>query len=210
MDQLKIGRFIAEKRKRQNLTQAQLAEKLGITDRAVSKWETGKSLPDASSMLELCAILGVTVNDLLSGEVVSMENYNEQMEKSLIEMIRQKEQSDKRLLTMEIVIGLTSAVFFFAMIAVGIIFMMLEKPIWAFFLPVGVGIVQFIICVAFSLRIEQVAGYYECRKCGHRYVPTYKSVNMAMHMGRTRYMKCPECGKKSWQKKVISNKKQEN
>lgn len=205
MNQLKIGKFIAEKRKNQKMTQAQLAEKLGVTDRAVSKWETGKSLPDASIMLELCALLGITVNDLLSGEVVSVENYNKQMENSLIEMIRQKERSDKRLLTMEIVIGLTSTIFLFAMLAVGIIFMTLEKPIWAFILPVGVGFVQFIICMAFALRIEQVAGYYECRECGHRYVPSYKDVNLAMHMGRMRYMKCPKCGKKSWQKKVIGD-----
>ena len=210
MNQIKIGKFIAAKRKEQNLTQAQLAEKLGITDRAVSKWETGKSLPDASIMLELCALLGITVNDLLCGEVVSMENYNEQMEKSLIEMVKQKEQSDKRLLTMEIVIGLTSTIFLFAMLAVGIIFMTLEKPIWAFILPVGVGLVQFIICISFAIRIEQVAGYYECRECGHRYAPSYKSLNFAMHMGRTRYMKCPKCGKKSWQKKVIEDIKPEN
>ena len=203
MDQIKIGKFIAWKRKEQNLTQAQLAEKLGITDRAVSKWETGKSLPDASIMLEMCALLGITVNDLLCGEVVSMENYNEQMEKSLIEMVRQKEISDKRFLKMEIVIGLTSSFFFFAMIAVGIIFMLLNMPVWAFFLPVGVGLLQFIICMAFALHIEQVAGYYECAKCGHRYVPTYKAVSLAMHMGRMRYMKCPNCGKKSWQKKVV-------
>ena len=209
MNQLKIGKFIAEKRKNQKMTQAQLAEKLGVTDRAVSKWETGKSLPDASIMLELCALLGITVNDLLSGEVVSVENYNKQMENSLIEMIRQKERSDKRLLTMEIVIGLTSTIFLFAMLAVGIIFMTLEKPIWAFILPVGVGFVQFIICMAFALRIEQVAGYYECRECGHRYVPSYKDVNLAMHIGRMRYMKCPKCGKKSWQKKVISDIKPE-
>lgn len=205
MNQIKIGKFIAWKRKEQNLTQAQLAEKLGITDRAVSKWETGKSLPDASIMLEMCALLGITVNDLLCGEVVSMENYNEQMENSLIEMIKQKERADKRLLTMEIVIGLTSSIFLFAMLAVGIIFMTLEKPIWAFILPVGIGFVQFIICMAFALRIEQVAGYYECRKCGHRYVPSYKAVSLAMHTGRMRYMKCPKCGKKSWQKKVISD-----
>lgn len=209
MDQIKIGKFIAGKRKEQNLTQEKLAEKLGITDRAVSKWETGKSLPDASIMLELCALLGITVNDLLCGEVVSMENYNEQMEKSLIEMVKQKERSDQRLLTMEIVIGLTSTIFLFAMLAVGIIFMTLEKPIWAFILPVGVGLVQFIICMAFALRIEQVAGYYECRECGHRYVPSYKAVNLAMHIGRMRYMKCPKCGKKSWQKKVISDGKPE-
>ncbi len=209
MDQIKIGKFIAWKRKEKNLTQAQLAEKLGITDRAVSKWETGRSLPDASIMLELGGILGVTVNDLLCGEEVSMENYNEKIEKNLIEMVKQKEQSDKRLLTMEIVIGLTSTLFLFAMLAVGIIFMTLEKPVWAFILPVGVGFVQFIICMAFALRIEQTAGYYECRECGHRYVPSFKSVNLAPHMGRTRYMKCPKCGKKTWQKKVIGDGKTE-
>ncbi len=204
MDQIKIGRFIAQKRKEQNLTQMQLGEKLGVTDRAVSKWETGKSLPDASLMLELCALLNITVNDLLCGEVVSMENYNENMEKNLLEMVKQKEQADKRLLTMEVVIGLTSTIFLFAMLAVGVIFMTLKKPVWTFILPVGVGFIQFIVCMLFALRIEQVAGYYECRKCGHRYVPTYWRVNLAMHMGRTRYMKCPHCGKSSWQKKVLS------
>ncbi len=208
MDQSKIGKFIAERRKGQNLTQSRLAEKLGITDRAVSKWETGKSLPDASVMLELCGILGITVNDLLCGEPVSVENYNEQMENSLLEMVRQKEQSDKRLLTMEMVLGLTSTAFLFAMLAVGIIFMTLEKPIWAFILPAGIGLVQFAVCMIFTLRIEQVAGYYECRECGHRYVPSYKAVNLAMHAGRTRYMKCPKCGKKSWQKKVTGDGKQ--
>ena len=83
MDQVKIGKFIAQCRKRVNLTQMQLAEKLGITDRAVSKWENGKSLPDSSVMLELCDILGITVNDLLSGEVIAMDNYEKEMENNL-------------------------------------------------------------------------------------------------------------------------------
>lgn len=204
MDQNKIGRFIAEKRKEQTLTQAQLAEKLGITDRAVSKWETGKSLPDASIMLELCGLLKITVNDLLCGEVVSMENKNEITEKNLIEMVRQKEATDKRLLNLEIVIGVVSSLFLFAMIIVGTMFMEMEKPLWVFILLAGVGFAQFIVCMIFALKIEQSAGYYECRKCGNRYVPSFKNVNMAMHVGRTRYMKCPKCGERSWQKKVIS------
>lgn len=212
MEQIKIGKFIAEKRKEQNLTQMQLAEKLGITDRAVSKWETGKSLPDASIMLELCGLLKITVNDLLSGEVVSMENYNEKTERTLIEMVKQKEQADKRLLSFEIVIGIISTLFLLAMIAVGIVFMKMGKPIWTFVVPVVIGGVQFIVAMLFALRIEQVAGYYECAQCGHRYVPKYLSVNLAMHMGRTRYMKCPKCGRFSWQKKVLekdSNERKE-
>ena len=87
--------------------------------------------------------------------------------------------------------------------------MMMEKPLWTFFLPAGIGMAQFIVFAFFALKIEQVAGYYECKKCGHRYVPSYKAVNMAMHLGRTRYMKCPKCGKWSWQKKTINEEKNE-
>ena len=86
MNQLEIGKFIAERRKSVNLTQMQLAEKLNITDRAVSKWERGKAMPDSSIMLELCEILQITVNDLLSGEVVTMDNYNKELENKVIEL----------------------------------------------------------------------------------------------------------------------------
>ena len=204
MDQIKIGKFITEKRKEQGLTQNQLAEKLGITDRAVSKWERGKSLPDASIMIDLCSILKITVNDLLCGEVITMENYDEKTEKNLIEMVKQKEESDKRLLKFEIVMMTISSLFLAAMLAIGVVFMTMDKPIWIFFVLVGIGLIQFVIAAMFALKIEQVAGYYQCAKCGHKYVPKYGAVNMAMHLGRTRYMKCPHCGKKSWQKKVIS------
>ena len=201
MDQIKIGKFIAECRKKENLTQVQLAEKLGITDRAVSKWENGRSIPDASNMLDLCSILKISVNDLLCGEVVSMEKYNERTEKNLIEMIRQKEEADKRLLSIEVFIAITSIVILLVLLAAGIYVNMNDS---IRFLLIGVGFVQFVISMLFAIRIEQVAGYYECAKCGHKYVPTFISVNKAMHMGRKRYMKCPECGKKSWQKKVLS------
>ena len=203
MDQVKIGKFITKKRKEQGLTQEKLAEKLGITDRAVSKWETGKSLPDASIMLELCGLLGITVNDLLCGETGSIENYNERSEKNLVELVKQKKDADKRLLKAEIVIAVNSAAFLFAMLAVGIIFITMEKPLWTFFLSAGIGLIQFFIAMYFAVRIEQVAGYYECANCGHRYIPDYGSVLFAMHVNRTRYMKCPKCGKRSWQKKVI-------
>lgn len=82
MNQEEIGKFIAKCRKGKNLTQAQLAEKLNITDRAVSKWENGKSMPDSSIMLELCEILGITVNELLSGEKITMENSEKKLTKT--------------------------------------------------------------------------------------------------------------------------------
>ncbi len=203
MDVIKIGNFIADRRKKQNLTQMELAEKLNITDRAVSKWERGKSLPDASVMLELCKLLNISVNELLTGENLEMKDYNEQAEKNLLEMKKQKEQADKRLLTAEIWLGLFAALFLLAVVvSAGIA----TIPEWAKVLIIIGGLVVFFIVCFYLLRIEQVAGYYECQHCHHRYVPTYKQVNLAMHMGRTRYMKCPKCGKKSWQKKVLSDK----
>ncbi|MBQ5994383.1 MAG: helix-turn-helix domain-containing protein [Clostridia bacterium] len=201
MDQQKVGRFIAERRKLKKLTQAQLAEKLGITDRAVSKWETGRSLPDSSIMLELCELLEISVNELLSGEVIEMTNYNEKAEKNLLEMKKQKEEADKRLLRIEIAIGLLISVVFFALIFIASFAKMEE---WLRITLIIIGFIPFAVMVPFAIRIEQTAGYYECQKCGKRYVPRYLSVLFAMHVNRTRYMKCPECGKYSWQKKVIS------
>ena len=91
MNQIDTGKFIAGCRKEKGLTQAQLAEKLNITDRAVSKWETGKCMPDSSIMLELCNILGVTVNELLSGERIEINNYDEKVNENLIELKRKDE-----------------------------------------------------------------------------------------------------------------------
>ncbi len=205
MDQIKIGKFIAENRKKNGLTQMQLAEKLGITDRAVSKWETGKSLPDSSIMLELCSILDVSVNDLLSGEVITVDNYNKEMEKKLIEMVKEKEEADRRLLALEWVIGILSCI-----VLIVPIFIAAYAPIeqdWVRVLITVSGFIPAVVGICFAIKIEQVAGYYECKHCGHRYVPDLKAMWFAMHMGRTRYMKCSECGKRSWQKKVISKDK---
>ena len=201
MEQLKIGKFIAECRKKNGLTQMQLAEKLNITDRAISKWENGKSMPDSSIMLALCNELKITVNELLSGEAMAMTNYNESAEKNLLEMVKQKEDADKRLLTLEIVIGTISIVLFLAMIAIAS-YAEMQEGIRILMISLAT-IFLFIMCLV-MLKIEQVAGYYECAKCHYKYVPTYKAINFAPHMGRTRYMRCPKCNEKSWQKKVIS------
>jgi len=201
MDQQKIGRFIATCRKKVNLTQMQLAEQLNITDRAISKWERGKTMPDSSIMLELCDILKITVNDLLSGEVVTMDHYNKELEKNLLEMVKQKEQADKRLLFLEIFIGILLASLMFVLIMVASLVQMED---WLRILLILIGFIPFLIAMPFMLKIEQSAGYYQCAKCGHKYVPTYNSVLWAMHFGRTRYMKCPKCHQNSWQKKILS------
>ena len=201
MNQIKIGKFIAECRKKNNLTQLELAEKLGITDRAVSKWENGKSMPDSSIMLELCAILKISVNDLLCGEVISMENYKEKSEQLLIEMQKQKEETDKQLLILENVIGVFSIVILLGSTFAAAFFEMNNL------LRIIISVGGFIICmigIVFALRIEQTAGYYECNNCKHKYVPSFFSVFWAMHIGRTRYLKCPKCNKRTWSKKVLT------
>ena len=188
-------------RKNLGLTQMQLAENLGITDRAISKWETGKSLPDASIMLMLCEILGITVNDLLCGEIISMDNYNKELESNLLEMIEQKQKSDRRLLTAELIIGIVCIIpLLSAIITVNVIHPKEPTATWL----ILASLLPLLIATPFAIKIEQTAGYYECKECKHRYVPSYKSVFIAPHVNRTRYMKCPECGKKSWQKKVLT------
>ena len=204
MDQIKIGKFIAECRKKNNLTQMQLAEKLNITDRAISKWENGKGMPDSSIMLDLCNELKISVNELLSGEVIKMDIYNEKLEQNLIDMVKQKQESDKRLLTMEIVIGVLISIVFFVLIFIA---SFAEMANWLRITLIITGFIPFIIMIPFAIRIEQIAGYYECQKCHYQYIPTYSSVLWAMHINRTRYMKCPKCNERSWQKKILSKEK---
>ena len=201
MDQIKTGKFIASCRKEQGMTQAVLAEKLGISDRAVSKWETGRSLPDSGIMLELCGLLKINVNELLSGERIMTESYDKRAEENLLEMKRQVEEKNRQMLRTEYLIGGPATVAGLVLVAVAAF---VEMPV-----GLRIGLIAFamvmIFAVAFiAVGIEQKAGYYECQKCGHRYVPTYWQTNLAMHMGRTRYMRCPKCGERSWQKKVLS------
>ena len=203
MDQTKIGKFIAACRKEQGMTQAVLAEKLGISDRAVSKWETGKSLPDSGIMLELCALLKINVNELLSGEKIMAEVYDKRAEENLLAMKRQVEEKNRQLLRTEYLIS-------FPTIAAGLflcfVASFVEMPEWMRIALIAVALVIVLAIAFIAIGIEQKAGYYECQKCRHRHVPTYWQTNLAMHMGRTRYMKCPECGKYSWQKKVLGKK----
>ncbi len=200
MNQIKIGRFIAECRKKVNLTQMQLAEKLGITDRAVSKWETGKSLPDSSVMLELCDILKITVNELLSGEKISMENSNQKNEQLLLDMAKETEQKNKIIWTSMWVIMIVSMIALFTGIFI-VAFFMPEGP-WMLVAILTLCVVFMIPCF-YALKLEVSVGVYKCKKCGYEIVPTYLEALNAMHMGTTRYLKCPKCNKRRWCKKVL-------
>lgn len=201
MDQIKIGKFIQERRKEKRLAQSELAEKLDVTDRAVSKWENGNCIPDASNIQELCKILNITINDLFSGCVVDMRDNEKKLEENLLEMIKIKEKRDKELLILEIFIGVIVSIIMFLCIMIAS-FVQMED--WIRIVLIVFGIIPFAIGISYAIRIEQIAGYYECSNCNYKYIPTYKSVLFSMHVNRTRKMKCPNCNKKSWHKKVIS------
>ena len=200
MDQVKIGRFIQEKRKEKKLTQSEVAEKLNITDRAISKWENGVCLPDAGTMPELCEILGISINDLFSGEKVDMKENEKKLEENLLEMTKLKEQKDKMLLRLEIVLEVIVMIFFVALIMVAAY---VEMETYLRIILIIGAFILLIPSLYYGIKIEQVAGLYECSNCHHKYVPTFKSVFLAQHMGRTRKMKCPKCDTKCWHKKVL-------
>ncbi len=200
MDQVKIGKFISECRKQVNLTQLQLGEKLNITDRAISKWETGKAMPDSSIMLDLCELLNISVNDLLCGEKISMENSNEKNQELLLEMAKEVERKNKTIWTSMWV--LMSVSIFGLLAGTYICAFLIPEGVWQLVAIVGICILFLIPCF-YALKLEVSVGVYKCKKCGHEIVPTYLQALNAMHMGTTRYLKCPKCNKRTWCKKVI-------
>lgn len=199
MNQEKIGQFIAERRKANNLTQAQLSERLHITDKAVSKWERGKAMPDTAIMLDLCELLGISVHELLSGEKIDVENKGQQNEQLLLDMTKELEEKNKTIWTaMWVIMSISLIAFIAGVLLVG------------FFMPEGVWQLAAILalCAVFlvpcfyALKLEVSVGAYKCKNCGYEIVPTYTQALNAMHRGTTRYLKCPKCNKRTWCKKV--------
>jgi len=200
MNQVKIGKFIAECRKKENLTQMQLAEKLNITDRAVSKWETGKAMPDTAIMLELCEILKISVNDLLCGEKIEMENKNPKNEQLLLDLSKELENRNQTIWTAMWAIMAVSMIALFG--GIFLVAFLVPEGVWQVVAILGLCVVFLIPCF-YALRLEVSVGAYKCKKCGQEIVPTYSEALWAMHMGFTRHLKCPHCGKRTWCKKVL-------
>ena len=187
MNQIKIGRFIAECRKKNNLTQMQLAERLGITDRAISKWETGRSMPDSSIMLELCDILCISVNELLSGEKINMENNNQKNEQLLLDMAKELEKKNKTVWSSMWAILIISMTALIAGIFVARFF--IPEGVWQLITVLGLCVVFLPPCF-YALKLEVSVGAYKCKNCRYEIRPTYEEVMSprAMHMGTTTYL----------------------
>ena len=199
MNIAKIGKLISERRKTIGLTQVQLADKLHVSDKAVSKWETGKSMPDVSIMLELCNTLGISVQELLLGEVVTMDDKTN--EKVLLDMAKEIEKKDKTIWTSMWVIMIASITALFAGIFVAAF--LIPEGIWQLITILGSCVVFLIPCF-YALKLEVSVGAYKCKNCGHEIIPTYSEALWAMHKGTTRYLMCPKCRQRIWCKKIIN------
>lgn len=202
MDLTKTGKFIQELRKEKKLTQAELAKQIAVSEKTISKWECGNGFPDSSLILPLCDALDITANELLSSKRLSNEEYKSKAEETIIELAKQNTHKDKLLLATEWVVGGFSVAIL--LIATIIASYVNVAEIWRVLIVVG-GMLLCLVGVGFAIVIEKDAGYYECKHCKHKHIPTFKQMLWSMHAGRTRYMKCPKCHKHSWQKKKVDD-----
>ena len=201
MDYSKIGNFIAAERKAKNLTQAKLAQELFVSEKTVSKWENGKGIPETTLLPKLCKILDLSLNELLNGQRIEKEN-KEQNEKLLIDITQEIQQKNKIIWTsMWMIMGIS----IIAMLTgLAVAAFLLPKGIWQLVCIIAICIVFLIPCF-YALKLEISIGTYNCKHCGYKIKPTYKQALKAMHIGTTRFLKCPNCHKRSWCKKVVKS-----
>lgn len=200
MDQIKIGKFIAEERKRKGYTQKQLSEILGISDKTISKWERGNGFPEVSLLLPLCNELEITVNELLSGERVSEEDYRKKAEENMVNLVKEAQESKKKIILSAMAAGLT----ILAAVPLFLVSGMLVMEAWMRILLIGIGIVVLAGGIAIACILDREAGAFECPDCKHRFVPEMKSYVMGAHTITKRKLVCPYCGAHKYCKKVLT------
>ena len=202
MDQVKIGKFISDERKAKGYTQKQLSELLGISDKTISKWECGNGFPEASLLLPLCNELEITVNELLTGERISQQNYKKKAEENMVNMIREKEENKQKIL-LTTIIGVISTITFVTLLLVVCFYTdVITLPIKIVLMMIALSV----FCVGLYVAMwgDRKIGYFKCRNCNELFTPTFMQYNMGMHLLSTRYLKCPHCKTRTWCRKVMT------
>ena len=202
LDQEKIGRFIAHLRREMALTQRELAEKLCVSDKTISKWECGKGLPEVSLMLPLCEVLGITVNELLSGERLENEDYKARAEENMTALLRERTENKRKLLLEFVVILITMLSSVTIIMLAGLL--TLGTPLRV--VLIVIALVVMIGGIAVAAVLEMTSGYFECPRCGSYFLPTKTAYIMGMHTVTRRHLRCPHCGKRSWCRRRLSQK----
>lgn len=205
MDQVKIGSFIKAMRKEQGLTQHELAEKLYISDKTVSKWETGNGMPDVTLMVPLCKILNISVNELLSGERLDNDQYYKKAEENIMTLMEERKREKKKLI-ISILVGLSVMIPAFALIFVAAFVDLSEATR---IVLIVIGLVALVLGIIPTCILDKDAGYYECKHCGHRFVPSFGAYIFGIHTLTTRHLKCTKCGKRSFCKKRLTKNDQD-
>ena len=200
MDQIRIGRFIAEERKRKGFTQKQLSEKLGISDKTVSKWERGNGFPEVSLLLPLCDELDITVNELLSGERVSEEDYRKKAEENMVNLVKEAQESKKKI----ILSAMVAILVILASVPLFVLSGAIEMDTWLRVVLIVIGFVVIVFGIAIACVLDRDAGAYECPECHTRFVPDMKDYIMAPHTITKRKLGCPHCGARKYCKKVLT------
>ena len=202
MDQVKIGKFLSDERKAKGYTQKQLSELLGISDKTISKWECGNGFPEASLLLPLCNELEITVNELLTGERISQQNYKKKAEENMVNMIREKEENKQKIL-LTTIIGVISTITFVTLLLVVCFYTdVITLPIKMVLMVIAISV--FGVGLYVAMWGDRKIGYFKCRNCNELFTPTFMQYNMGMHLLSTRYLKCPHCKTRTWCKKVMT------
>ena len=202
MDQVKIGKFLSDERKTKGYTQKQLSELLGISDKTISKWECGNGFPEASLLLPLCNELEITVNELLTGERISQQNYKKKAEENMVNMIREKEENKQKIL-LTTMIGVISTITFVTLLLVVCFYTdVITLPIKMVLMVIAISV--FGVGLYVAMWGDRKIGYFKCRNCNELFTPTFMQYNMGMHLLSTRYLKCPHCKTRTWCKKVMT------
>lgn len=194
MDVIKTGKFIAAMRREQGLTQRQLADKLTISDKTVSKWETGNGLPEVSLMLPLCDLLHINVNELLSGERLTDTAYQQKAEENMMNLIKEKEESKKKIILSVVVACITVLAAVALVLAAGLA----AIPTAARVGLIAVACVVIAGGIGVACVLDRDAGVFECPQCGKKFVPDMKAYIKGAHTLTRRYLTCPACGKSSY------------
>ena len=201
MDQKKIGSFVTALRKEKGLTQKELAERLFISDKTVSKWETGKGIPDVSLIIPLCELLGITANELLSGERLEDTRYRQRAEEHIVALIKEKQES-KRNILLSCIAAVISILPSTALILLS---GLLEMTTALRVSLIVIAILTMASGIFIAAVLDMKSGTFECRHCKTRFVPTAGAYIAGPHSLTTRYLKCPACGKKSYCKRRLTH-----
>ncbi len=197
----KIGNFLAELRKGKNLTQEQLGDKIGVTNKTVSRYENGNYLPPLEILQILSRLYGVSINELLSGERLNDNQYKENAEDYIVvDLIKKRGEAKKRII-LAVIVAITTVL---SGLSVVLLSSLLAAPVWLRICSIAfaVTVVVFGIGVCCVLTVD--AGVYECPNCGEKFVPTMKNFVFGVHTLTKRKLKCPRCHKKSYCKKRLN------